>query len=303
MKFSGRDRIQLLSYQYHINKLQLKTARLSATEQWQLDYCKSPYLFLEEKNTILERLSDIFTNSLDIDAKGEISFKPLIENEHRLARIFTEVFFEAQGKGILDGGPNKQSLEQINAYYKNGEPIGIKMFDESFPNLSDNSLVKFSQKEFINDMHQLGRFRISPASFYKQGSLLKAIKDLEMNRNYRIKAIKEAIRGEQFVDFNAGKAEIINGIIPIEIIMNDYFLFSSCKNISRRMPTDFDANSALIIKDKKQFIERFKNKLLTKHPGWEFIEKDVYYYDPYNDLPTEFNQEFCKHLSYPPVSG
>ena len=147
-------------------------------------------------------------------------------------------------------------------------------------------------------MYKYGRFRISPASYYAKGSHIRAVKDLETARNYRLKAINDILKGNSSFDFQGQKIEIKNGVVPIEFSMNDYYLFCTCKEINRRMPTDFEADSVLIIKNKKEFIERLKDEMLISYPDWEFLERDVYYYDPYNDLPTDPNQEFYKHLAY-----
>jgi hypothetical protein len=37
---------------------------------------------------------------------------------------------------------------------------------------------------------------------------------------------------------------------------------------------------------------------MRKLPDWEFLEGEVYYFDPYNDVPRDRNQEFWKHISY-----
>ena len=81
-------------------------------------------------------------------------------------------------------------------------------------------------------------------------------------------------------------------------MMDDYFLFCTCTDISRRMPTDFEADAALIIKDKMAFIDRLRKAFAQQYPHWQFLEGNVYYYDPFNDIPKDMNQEFWKHISF-----
>lgn len=270
---------------------------LAKHEWWRLAYYKQPYLLLEDDKVIVERFSDLFTNSLDINHEGKIGISPMMEDDARFARLFTEIIEEARNRGILHSSLTEEVKDQIQAYFEHGTPLGVEMF-KGLEKTEDSWLLKFSQKEFINDMYKYGRFRISPASYYAKGSHIRAVKDLETARNYRLKAINDLLKGKSSFEFQGRKVEIKNGVVPIELSMDDYYLFCSCKEINRRMPTDFEADSVLIIKNKKEFIERLKNEMLISYPDWDFLERDVYYYDPYNDLPIDQNQEFYKHLSY-----
>ena len=160
-------------------------------------------------------------------------------------------------------------------------------------------LLKFSKKKYIDEMHKHGRFRVSPASYYSKGSHLKAVKDFEMERIYKFKALTESMAGEISIEWGGADMPIKNGFIEIHFTMDDYFIFCTCKEISRRMPTDFDSDAVLIIKDKKEFLARMKSHMIDAQPDdWEFAEGDVYYYDPYNDVPRDPKQEFYKHISY-----
>lgn len=264
---------------------------------WRLAYYKQPYLLLEDDQVILDRFSDLFTNSLDISHEGKIGVSPMMEDDARFARLFTEIIEETNTRGILHRDSMGAGKDQIQAYFENGTPLGVEMF-KGIEKTEENWLLKFSQKEFVDDMYKFGRFRISPASYYAKGSHLRAVKDLEMNRNYRLKAINDVINGNNSFDFQGQAIDIKNGVVPVEFLMDDYYLFCSCKEINRRMPTDFEADSVLIIKNKQEFLKRLKDELFISYPDWEFIERDVHYYDPYNDLPTDRNQEFYKHLAY-----
>ena len=264
---------------------------------WRVEYYKNPYLLLESDETILERFADIFTNGMDLSVEGKITVTPMMEQNGRLSRFFTEIIEETNWRGILHSGSMPEVMEQLNAYFEDGTPLGVRMF-ASMPRVQKNCLFKFSKKEFVEDMYKYGRFRISPASYYSKGSLLRAVKDLETKRHYRLQAINEAIQGLNHIEFNGHQFNIVNGVVPIDFIVGDYYLFSSCGELSRRMPTDFEADSVLIIKNKTEFITRLKNRLLIYYPEWEFVEGDVYYFDSYNDLPIDRNQEFYKHISY-----
>jgi len=271
--------------------------KLAMHDCWRYAYYKSPYLILETDEAIIERFTDIFTNSLDISSDGKITPAPMKENNNRLARLFTEIIEETNWRGALHKDSMSDAKRQLGAYFENGTPIGVKLLDGISENCG-NTLLKFSELQYVQDMYNHGRFRISPASYYSKGSHLRAVRDLETIRGYKLKAVNEAIHGAGTFNFEGEEIEIKNGVVPIQFEIGNYFLFSTCQRVSRRMPTDFNSDAVLIIHDKEEFLERMRSELEISWPDWEFLERDVYYYDPYNDLPTDRDQEFYKHLSY-----
>jgi hypothetical protein len=271
--------------------------KLAAHDWWRVAYYRQPYLLLESNNAIIERFIDVFSNSIDITADGKISPTPMIENDLRLSKLFTELIEETNWRGIMTQDSIAMATEQINSYFLDGEPVGVKMFKNKTKTMQGR-LLKFSKKEFITDIYKYGRLKISPASYYAKGSHIRAVKDLETTRKYKLKAINEAIYGKDSVVFQGKLIPIINGVVRVQVVLNDYYLFSTCKEINRRMPTDFDADATLIIKDKPAFLHRLRKAFALKFPNWDFLEGEVYYFDPYNDIPKDTNQEFSKHLSY-----
>jgi hypothetical protein len=280
-----------------LNHVAKSNGGIARDDIWRCEYYRNPYMLLEEDGTILERFADVFSNSLDIGADGKISIKPMIDNDARFGRFFTELIEETNWRGILNKGSIGYASEQLKAYFSDGVPLGVRMFEE-IKSEPKNCLLKFSKKQYVHEMFKYGRFRVSPASYYAKGSHIKAIKDLETVRNYRIKAVREILKGESHFEFQGQRTPIMNGVLPVQFEMGNYYLLCTCNEISRRMPTDFESDAVLIIKDKAEFINRLKNELLISYPDWEFLEGDVYYYDPYNDTIKDRNQEFYKHFSY-----
>jgi len=271
--------------------------QLEAENFWRYSYYNYPYLLLETDSAILERFTDIFTNSLDISSEGKISITPMMENEARLDRLLIETIEETNCRGILTQDSFSEAKEVVHSYFEHGEPIGVKMFREHLT-IQKQWLLKFSKKQYVKDMYKFGHFRISPASYYAKGSHIRAIKDLETARNYKLKALVDVLEGKTEIEFKGQSIPIKCGFIPLQFMMNDYYLFSTCTEVSRRMPTDFESDAVLVIKNKTEFVKRIKKALLEQCPDWEFLEGTVYYFDPYNDMPKDINQEFWKHFAY-----
>jgi hypothetical protein len=266
-------------------------------ENWRYHYYSYPYLLQEPDEVIRERFSDIFINTVDISSDGKLSITPMLQNEGRLGRIFTEVIEETNWRAILTKDAVAYATAPISAYFSDGSPLGFRMFGDR-QHISGEWLVKYSKSAHIRDMLSYGRIRISPASYYSRGSHIKAVKDLETERDYRLKALIDVLKGRDHFELQGKRIEIKNGVVPISFQTDDYYLFSSCKEIDRRLPTDFEADAALIIKDRRGFISRIKEAMMRSHPTWEFLQGEVYYYDPYNDLPKDPNQELKKHFRY-----
>lgn len=254
-------------------------------------------MILEADQAIQERFTDIFVNSIDLDKDGKVTPSGMMRDDARLAELFTQIIEETNWRGALTEGLMKDTSKPIKAYFADGVPLGVRMFG-SMDHLPGRWLVKYSKREYVEDMQRFGRFRISPASEYAKGSYIKAIKDLETSRPYKLKGLVDVLKGREIIEFQGHKIPIKNGIVDLSFDVDDYFLFSTCKEIDRRMPTDFEADAALVIKNKAEFLSRLKSAMRVQYPDWEFLEDEVYYYDPYNDIPNKPNQEFWKHFAY-----
>lgn len=264
---------------------------------WRCEYYQYPYLILETDEKIAERFTDLIVNIVDISKDCKIVPTPGLKNDARLMKIFTEIIEETNWRGILTEELARNATNPISEYFNDGMPLGCRMFG-SRDSVPKKWLVKYSKTKYVNEMMEFGRFRISPASEYSKGSYLKAIKDLETARPYKLKALSDLLVGGETIVAHGMEMKIQNGFIPMEFMLDNYYLFSTSKEIDRRMPTDFEADAALIIKDKSAFLHRMQRAMRLRLPNWNFLEDEVYYYDPYNDIPKDQNQEFWKHFAY-----
>jgi hypothetical protein len=136
----------------------------------------------------------------------------------------------------------------IMRYFENGDPIAIKLFG-SFQAPSTPFLVKYGRKQFLEPMLTEGRIRVCPASFYNNPSHLASVQDDEIPRSFFIPTYKERLAGKSALDFKGHNIAFGDDDIVLPVVSRDYYLFSLCDHIYYRMPTDFDADAALIIRD------------------------------------------------------
>lgn len=96
--------------------------KLAMHDCWRYAYYKSPYLILETDEAIIERFTDIFTNSFDISSDGKLTPAPLKDNNNRLARLFTEIIEETNWRGALHKDSMSDAKRHLGAYFENGPP-------------------------------------------------------------------------------------------------------------------------------------------------------------------------------------
>ena len=275
----------------------IKGGRLQRQDVWLKEYYNSPYLLLANDAEIEDRFADILVNHWYLTNEGQFAFLSEDAINRRFLRMFSEVIQETNWRGLLQPNFARAAKDQLQAYHRDGLPIGCQMFGKR-NRISPNTLVKFSDARYISEMSKFGRFRISPASEYGKNNYIKAIKDFERVRSFKIGALNEWLKGNRSIFVQGNEMEIKNGSIAVQIIVDDYYLFSTCEEIDRRMPTDFASNGAFIIKNKAEFIRRLEVALLAENPSFKFFEDPVYYYDPYIDIPNQQNLQFWKPIGF-----
>ena len=268
-------------------------------EYWRYEYYRNPYLLLVTDTELRQRFIDLHGNVVGLTEEGKIAPDPQVfEKKDIIASGWTQAVEALNARGGLSQDLISDANREISKYFESGLPPGVQLFSGR-PRILANSVVKFSKREFLEPMRNLGRIRLVPASFYSRGSLLKSMKDFELERMCRIPAVRDALRGETAIVYNGMRMPIEHGAITLTFdVANDYYLFSTCTELDRRMPTDFQADAALIIKDIAKFEFQFKRAFLRQFGRSQIMGAAVRYYDPYRAIPTQTPPEFWKHFSY-----
>jgi hypothetical protein len=182
-------------------------------------------------------------------------------------------------------------------YFEHGDPVAVKLFAGYQPPPAP-FLVKYGRKEFLEPMLHEGRIRICPAAYYNDAAHIQSVQDDETRRTFFIPTFRERLEGRDFIEFQGHKVVFGDDDIVIPVICRDYFLFSLCDQIYYRLPTDFNADAALIIRDPALFTQRVVSHFLARQPGWEPMHGPVTYYDPYRDYKKVTVPEMSKHFGY-----
>ncbi len=147
-------------------------------------------------------------------------------------------------------------------------------------------------------MFRSGKIRISPAAFYNDVKHNAAVRDDEISRTFFIPTYRERLEGKDHLDFQGHRIRFGEDDIIHPVVVEDYFLFSLCDHIYYRLPTDFGADAALVLRDPIRFTQRIISAFLSRWSEWEPMSGPVTYYDPYRDYTKFKIPEMAKHFGY-----
>jgi hypothetical protein len=272
--------------------------RLRLHEVWRHAYLVHPYLLGAPDERVAERFKAIFMNVNELSPEGKLSPVPM-EVTDEYVQVFTHLLEEYGAR--RDGHPPEEVIAQARLpllkYFKNGTPPGVTMF-EGYDVPKTPILVKYGKRQFLEPMIGRGELRLANAGFYNDAGFLDAVRDDETSRTFFIPTFRERLAGETHLEMAGHRQPFDDDDIVLPLIFDDYFLFSLCEHVHYRMPTDFEADAAIVIRDPALFKQRLISTFLARFPGSTPIEGRVIYYDPYRDYTKFRVPEMAKHFGY-----
>lgn len=271
--------------------------RLSRHEVWRHAYLASPYLVGAPDDRVAERFRSVFLNVSEIGPEGKICPVPLNQTDEFM-QVFTHLL-EEYGVRNRDVPASliQSAREPFLKYFEHGTPIGVTMFAE-YDAPATPILVKYGKRQHLELLLKDGTLRLANANSYNDADLLVAVRDDETSRTFFIPTYKERLEGKSHITFQGHRIEFGDDDLVLPLVFDDYFLFSMCEHIHYRMPTDFDADAAIIIRNPGLFMERLIATFLERFPGWIPMAGKVTYYDPYRDYSKFSVPEMAKHFGY-----
>lgn len=271
--------------------------RLSRHETWRHAYLAHPYLLGASEERIAERFRNIFMNVMELSPQGQLTPVPFSETDEYI-QVFTHMLEEYGARG---GQPPNDVIEAARIpllkYFERGTPVGVRLF-EGYTAPTTPVIVKYGKRQFLEPMFKSGELRLANARLYNDSQFLNAVRDDETSRTFFIPTYKERIAGETHCMLEGHRVEYRDDDLMIPLVFEDYYLFSLCEKIHCRMPTDFEADAAIVIRDPIRFKQRLISTFLAQFPNWEPLEGRVTYYDPYRDYSKFKIPEMAKHFGY-----
>lgn len=270
--------------------------RLARHEVWRHAYLARPYLIGANDDRLAQRFCDVFMNVMEVDPEGKLS--PVWRETDEPTQLFTHLLeeFSARYGGLL---PDlvETARAPLFKYFEHGMPLGVTMF-QGYSMPATPVLVKYGRREYLEPMFRSGTVRLANAKSYNNSSFVDAARDDETRRTFVYPTYKERLAGKSSADIKQGTVYFGDDDFEIPLIFGDYYLFSVCERIHHRMPTDFGADAAIVIRNPKLFTKRLAFAFLERHQDWLAMHGNVTYYDPYRDYEKFRVPEMAKHIRY-----
>ena len=256
-------------------------------ELWRIEYRRRRYLENLSDADLKNRFEILSDNYFRISIKNgipKISIHPMEQSPNWIVRI-THVFEELAIRkspylGPLANPSHRGFLDKVDL--KNPPSI----FSE--PEI-EKGTFKYGQREHLHDILNEGIIRICPATHYGKSNYGYSIDDNEMEKYIILNQGNSII--EDLIDgFNI--SDLLKYNLKIKIIADtDYYIFSMSNSFQYRHVYDYGYDSMLIIKNRSEFIRRFRNGLVERlGKSFNIIQSDVRYVDPFN---PESKTPFC----------
>ena len=160
------------------------------------------------------------------------------------------------------------------------------------------TLVKFGKRTYMERLYELGQLRLQPATFFAKSDHNGAIKDDELVRAMSTvlsrDEIMKLVRNPQDVPPNAPEQRV-----DLEVRSpTDYWLYCVSKSIEPQLFVDFQANSCVIIRDSKGFIERLRSVTQNSLPQAKMYWGPAIYLDPLLPASANVFVPSLKHFKY-----
>lgn len=233
---------------------------------WRNAYRKERYLKYASDEDIKQRFWDLQFCNLTLSADSKITFH-LDRYKSFVASRATHILEEASIRKWPYPGPLAfPSVDNFLTRLKDKHSQDLSWTN----NISTDCLLRFSKQAYLQNVIEFGNFRICPATFYANKSFGSAIADDEMQFSINAKF------QDMFTKHEIGEVRyaVKEG--------SDYYLMSFCNKLDLRLPLDFDADSLLIIREKKEFCRRIIRSLKEAlGDSFEIVSSQVVYLDPY----------------------
>jgi hypothetical protein len=258
-------------------------------------YFRTRYLCKAGPAAIRQRQADIYANLWSTDPSGNV--RGLIDPRRR--KFFLSKAVELVAEQYARGEITKITLTERDIISSYSQKYKFPTTIETTRIPQAPFLVRFSKWKYNEDALNSGRIRISPASHYADSSLNSAQYDEEL-RHFSVTPHERL----EFVLYGVdtpGGAEHVLPHEPLELFrymeVPNFYVLCCSSQYGLRMFHDFEADSALVIRDIDEFSKRL-DAAVSQFVQSGFCQGQVSYYDPYIINRKHLIPGFSKHFRY-----
>ena len=266
-------------------------------EAWTVEYLADPYLRRATTDELHDRMRDLFLNVLTLTTGMKVGVLTR-DDGMSLFRLVNDVFAEMRQRfgpypsgfrvGFLEGlripSPRARDAEQaVVATRGRGGGAG-------------HLLVKYGKREHMERLVDRGEIRLAGAISYRDPSLNSAVRDDELEVSARLRGVDLRVWAGR-----ERRVLLARGSGDVEVTVaskTDFYAYCLSTALVSRMFLDFEADACVLIRDREEFVRRFRAALGSRLGEWRLSQGDVVYVDPWNprDVPQE--PYFAKHFKY-----
>jgi hypothetical protein len=156
-------------------------------------------------------------------------------------------------------------------------------------------IVKFGKRAHVEEMLSKGRFRISPATSYRDPSLNPAIRDDELNAQIMFPA---GTRLSMQIDGEYKEVPNIIGPLCHTRHCENFYVFCAAGSFDPRLFDDFEADACLLVRDLNRFGLPLLREFSAVASMTKVVHGSVHYEDPLHPVGEIHLVEMIKHFRY-----
>ncbi len=265
------------------------------------EYLSDRYMAHLTNKELERRARDVYINCIDLNDE----IKPIPTSLKEYGGYFWRQFVHIQEEhkqrfGSTELAFQTKDIRKLLKSYSDS-PLYMKILNSRI-NYHDYAgkpfLYKYGNHSYLKKTLSRGKFRISPATRYRDSSLNYEIRDKELELILNIPPSKYRIRVyDGKTNKSKGEMKINDNKMNIKSLTNYYVVCLSTK-LSPRFFINYHYDSCLVIKNPADFIKKLLTNVDERLHGYLNLVGPVNYVDPLFTRVDEVKIFFTKHFRY-----
>ena len=267
---------------------------------WRLAYREDRYCRYLSQAELNQRIRDIVLNLTQMTPEAKIGLPPMNSAGIRWMVLFTHMLEEMK----LRHGPHPAGFTRGIFHTEPYPDFAGELAKKAASALvskgisSENVLIKYGKPEHMALLHEQGRFRVQPASYYSKPDHNGAVRDDELSLHLSLALNREAVLRivqnpeEVPADFRGQRLDV--GFQH----PRDYWLYCLTSSVEPRHFVDFGYTACTVIRDRREFIHRIEAVEDHFFPNTIRHHLAAVYIDPLRPPTARINLPISKHFRF-----
>ncbi len=266
---------------------------MTNTSNWFDEYKLNRYLRNTPDVYLEQRRSYLAANLWSTDKDGAVTAPRNAEHRQGILRLYTHTLFEQGWRTPADIDFDEASVRADASSSYVPPKLNQKI------SFGADCFAKFGKEEHLTATLERGTIRIAPAGAYADTSLNAAQKDDELE--HAVQTPNEHLVMKLNVrDADGREREVVPEFRELfrYMMVPNFYVWCCGHGYDARLFHEFEANAALIIHNKSEFISRLERAVQAIHPADQFYHGPIGYYDPYTTERGQLTWGYSKHVRY-----